>query len=290
MHNVWHTTIILGDRIILGSGITGIVAGYYLDVPVIGEKFGGQYGYAFPLGPRYIHSSPETRGLLDELDIKYGERKVKVGYFYDNGYHDTVPESLIREYSRKTRGEEIEVSMGKGGFTALTVTYEELIRALKDKILFVEDRIVGIEGNTLIGERGKYGFKTLISTIPLPSLYGLFGISLAVRYRGIGYRFSSPEESFFFAETFGDYDYVYFPELKYPYYRVTRVRGGFVYEFPENPEIKYPNGMIWQKIGKILPPYGIEPPREDIILLGRYGAWDDRILLQDVIRKCLSLR
>ena len=164
-----------------------------------------------------------------------------------------------------------------------------MISILLKKVSIIQDEIIRIIDNTLYG-KGKYRFNTLISTIPLPRLYELYGVHKTFNYRAIGYAFSTIDESFFFAMTFDDYDYVYFPEMIYPYYRVTKISEGFVYEFIYNPLIKYPRKIIWQDFGKILPPFRVKPPTENVITLGRFSEWDDNILYQDVLKKVYSLR
>jgi hypothetical protein len=154
----------------------------------------------------------------------------------------------------KTRGTvDVSASIGRNSFRALKVTFDDVIKKLLQKVEIHVDKIYKISKNVMYGMNRTYKFKQLISTIPLPSLYALYGVHISFNYVPVGYCFSNFDESFFFAETFGDFNYVYFPERKYPYYRVTKVDGGFVYEFTYNYKIKYPKGMIWQEFGKILP-------------------------------------
>jgi hypothetical protein len=278
------------EILVLGGGITGLTAGYLLNVPVITTKIGGQASNPFPLGPRYIHSTPETKIFVQSLGLNTDTRKIKVGYFYNNSYHEKLPKNLIKEYSLKTRGiTNTSTSITEGSFEALYITFNNIIKKLSEKVEIIEDRIYRINRNTLYGMRKNYRFKKLISTIPLPKLYSLYGLSSLFRYIPIGYCYSTLDESFFFAETFRDFDYVYFPERKYPYYRVTKVVGGFVYEFTYNYENKYPREIIWQEFGKILPSSNIRPPRNNVILLGRFGKWKDNYLFQDVLKDILLL-
>jgi len=179
--------------------------------------------------------------------------------------------------------------VGKSEFRALKVSFNDVIGRLKKKVRIIYDKILRISGDEMIGRKNRYRFKRIISTIPLPELYALYGIHRTFNYRPIGYRFSSLDQSFFFAETFKDYDYVYFPEMKYPYYRVTRVSQGFIYEFTYNPFIKYPRGVIWQEIGKILPTMRTVPPTENIILLGRFAEWNDDIMFHHVLQRLTAL-
>lgn len=276
--------------IVLGGGITGLTCGFILGAPVITSSVGGQLSLGFTPGPRYLHDTPENRWLLDELKIRYRPRKIVVEYFYRGKYHKTVPEELVWEYILKTRGELAPISMHQKEFTALTASMEEVVKKLVKKVRVIIDDIVKIEPGALIGQHRKYKYDFLVSTIPAPEFFRLWGIPCVLRYRPIGYYFSPPDVSFFFAATFGRRDYVYFPELHIPYYRVTRVSGGFVYEYPEIAADKAPEGTVWQKYGKILPPFGAQPPAENVFFVGRYAEWNDELLLHDVIRKCRELK
>jgi len=277
------------DIVVLGGGITGLTAGYLLNAPVVTSNVGGQSSCSFPLGPRYIHSTPETKEFISSLGLSIDERTVKVGYFYKGKYHTKIPKRLVAEYNMKTRGtSDTSSSIGRGSFKALSTSFNDVIDRLSGKVEVIIDYIKKISGNTLHGEKGDYKFRVLISTIPLPRLYELYSLHPPFRYISIGYCFSSFDESFFLAQTFGDFDYVYFPERKYPYYRITKTDEGFVYEFVYDEKLTYPDGMVWQEFGKILPPtFG--PPADNVILLGRFGKWIDDYLFQDVLRdiKCI---
>ena len=275
--------------IILGGGITGLTAGYLLNAPVITSEVGGQNSEKFPLGPRYVHATKETKTFVKSLGLNSEERTVKVGYYYNHDYHTTISPEYVFEYNLKTRGAvSSKSSIGMGSFNALKTSFSELIKVLEPKVEIVKDMIFKISGNTLFGVNGTYTFKKLISTIPLPELCELYEMKVGFNYVSIGYLFSDFDESFFFTETFGDFDYVYFPERMYPYYRVTKVDKGFVYEFasPDKMRCLFSQNCVWQKYGKILDNRIPDFPK-NIILLGRYGEFNDDIMYHDVLSKLL---
>jgi hypothetical protein len=289
------------DVYVLGGGISGLVAAYLLDVPVITDHVGGQNSaQSFPLGPRYIHSVPETRELLGSLGLDTDERMIEVGYFYEGSYHKALRADLVAEYNLKTRGMiDVSSNVGEGPFKALKTSFPELIKKLSERTEVIIDTIYEIRRSELLGEKGTYGFSKLISTIPLPRLYSLFGKpSSRWRYVSVMYCLSRWVEPPHPVEAFDDFDYVYFPEREYPYYRVTKTEEGFVYEYALLQGVPTDAGDItaWgdntiiQRYGKILPPYRLPPPAKNVYLLGRYGEWDDDVLLQDVVRRCIGLR
>jgi hypothetical protein len=282
--------------LVLGGGISGLAAGYVLNAPVVSTDIGGQNVGKFPLGPRYIHSTKETKIFVSSLGLSDEDKTVKVGYYYNHKYHTKIPKYFVYEYNVKTRETfNVPSNIREGSFKALKTSFSELIKKLEPKVKIIKDTIVKISGNTMFGLNGSYTFKKLISTISLPKLCELYGIRKTFNYIPIGYLFSDFNESFFFTETFGDFDYVYFPEIKYSYYRITKAENGFVYEFAASQKIKYqyPKNVIWQEYGKILPTSSISSPRSDVILLGRFGKWKDDCLFQDVlkdIKKLLSAK
>ena len=279
----------VNDIYVLGGGITGLAAGYILDLPVITKEVGGQLSSNFSLGPRFIHSKKETREFVKRLGLPITERQVKIGYFYDNDYHDSIPPSLVNEYNLKTRGTiDVTSSIGKSSFTALKVSFSDVIEKLRQRVKIIQDKILRITADEMFGLKGKYKYRKIISTIPLPELYSLCRIYRTFNYRPIGYNFVTFDEALIRESTF-NYDYVYYPELKYPQYRITKVSRGFVYEYCYSPFIKYPIRTIWHDMGKILPTLRAVSPSKKIILLGRFAEWNDNIMFHHILQKLSAL-
>jgi hypothetical protein len=291
--------------VILGAGITGLLAKFYIkDSILIGNEIGGENSRVnFPLGPRFLKKTKETLDLLEDLNLPVKEKTVKIGYYYNNRVHDTIPKGLIAKYYEKTRGitldfddvPESTMSNGDNVFSALDVNFDLLISTIKSRIFenssnnIIVDNIkkINLEKQNLKGERNIYEYDVLINTIPLPDFVKISKIKTSINfeYLPITYLYVKCMNDNLDLK-FDGYSYIYFPEEYTKFYRITKTcNSKFVFEFPliikPNQLRKHINLKYFMFLNVYYSKYGhFKELKKDSIslpnnvkMLGRYAEW-----------------
>ena len=267
---------------VLGGGISGTIAGYILNAPVVTRP---EKPIPFPLGPQYLYADPLTEKLLQTLGLPTTTRTVKFGFFDpDVGVSEPTPELAERYYisTRNRRPPHWWISRHTKFFEAFEVSPRRLHETLKRKVEIIYDEIYAIDlkRKVLIGEE-KHHYDKLVSTIPLPVFSRLSGLHLegTLSWKPITFRRVHVDElPFDIYET--EFDYVYL--IGHDVYRVTRHTPPYVVE-----EILGESEGHVLQYGKIL---GGRPITiKDVVFLGRYAEWNPRILVHHVLRKTVKL-
>ena len=170
----------------------------------------------------------------------------------------------------------------------------KIIRALVKEIKIIKDKVIRITPEEIVTEKSRYEYSEIISTIPAPVFWKLYGQEKNLKYI---------PETFVLSNTTPikdpnlHWDLIYFLDKNIPYTRVNKYRGGkYLYEFT--------GGMSKTEIKKLLPelnilhlfkdPYGIvvtdlnniPPPK--VRFLGRFATWNHINKIQDVIKDSLA--
>lgn len=142
--------------IVLGAGLAGLITGYLLGWPVIGEEVGGQGSNPFPLGPRILEADEYSYLLLKLLGIEYKPREFRVGYIYKGSkekfpsVHRTPPQDFRERYYKKTRGEDSVItkssmSGGKPGLFGWDLYEIALLNHLAAKVPVIKRTVTAID-------------------------------------------------------------------------------------------------------------------------------------------------
>jgi hypothetical protein len=282
------------NNFILGGGISGLLYSYFNpQFRVITDVVGGQMNSSFSLGPRLLHSTELTREFLDELNLLnvFPEKKIKVGFFYDNRLHETIDEENRKKYFEKTRGissvYDSSMSGGKNEFKAFVIDEKILIgRLITDRIIFDKIKSIDLKNKILVGKE-KYHFSKIVSTIPRPLFCMLAGDKPeAKKFRYITTSFVKRNElpASFDKDEFMKFDYVYFPGNEYDFHRITVLSDGFCFEYKNMPNFFIPESEKFAFL-----PYGQLIEKEDkkeyknVEFFGRFAEWRHSIRMDTEI-------
>jgi len=279
------------NKLILGGGIAGLVTALFNDDCEIVTK---ENNVEFPLGPSLIHYNRENEYLLRKLGLSTATKKIKVGYVYKDKIYDVVTDEMHKEYLEKTRTFAQKSHKMSESFEAFTVSISELMKFLEEKFrkktFYAEVVYINLSEKLVIvkvdnGGKVLISYDKMFSTIPLNAFIKLAEISNFEKTFALPITFVRTEMSNV-QSYLEDYDYAYVMDDTEPFYRVSRVdEENAVLEFVGKavPE-KYKNAMrICRKCGKLKSVEKL-PVIDDIEFVGRFGRWNDEILLQDVVR------
>jgi len=249
-------------NVILGSGISGLIASQFVNNPLIISK--GESSFAEKINvPQIIHYSASTYQFLRRFFSKkeLTTKSYKVGYFWNGKTHSKCPAQLVLSYYRKSRNIENDVKYSiemkeastvmtgrKSIFKGFTVTIQQLAERIYNDIHWTNDIVWGnvvkidtkknaVYFRTSTGMRTIF-YNNLISTIPANIFFKLAGFNLIARqfkYADITI-LKLPRESDVFGNLLSQlgYDYIYFPSEEFPFYRANFLHPGWiVYEFSQ---------------------------------------------------------
>jgi len=303
------------NNIILGGGLAGLIVKFYNpSYKIITKDIGGQFASKFQLGPRFLHKTEETQRFVwdihSEFNIKAKEKRVKVGYWYNNGLHDTCSAELMKQYFLKSRNiseadANIEkqgvMSSGKNEFDAFEIDYKAFAELMFSK--HHDDFWLGLVKR--IDAQSKWitcvydemlfseNYRSLISTIPLKWFISVVDTDVKeseLKYSSIYFYKTIPENKF----SDNEYDYIYFPELWkplsgiYPWYRISfsNDRKECIYESSFS--------LNWSRVDGVIDSNNIEIGHiidtdlkfvfPDIAFIGRMGKWKHDERLEKVVK------
>jgi len=304
---------------IIGGGITGLLAAYYLKLPLISKNIGGQLSHKYSLGPRLLHFLEPNIILLKDLNYNGGKLDIKrhrIGYFMTGVILDDVNDECRRMYYCKSRDLNYSFSVPNSVMSdnqsiicAINVDFNELINKLYNNIksLHIQHNVKSIDPVNRIlvldnNETLKYD--KLIVTIPFNvflrifdngSFYNLFSL----KYIGIKYVIG---ESVVVNEFFGNYSYLYFIDDEQLFHRITKIKDNlfcidFVDKYSDEEIIKECENhdinvkdIIHIKNAQILSLSETDKIRrntlfKDCVFIGRYAEWEHGIKIQDTLTK-----
>jgi len=285
-------------KIILGGGISGLLYAFYNpDCLLISDKIGGQSSSRFQLGPRILHADENTTRLLEDLNRYIGIKKIKVGYFYNDKINDENTEENKKAYFEKTRGESSQpyssvMSSNKNEYDSYDIELSEIIenleRKIHNEIILGKVTKIDLENNKLIIDEKEIEYSKLISTIPINVFLFLAGKTDEAK------QYVSYPTTFILSDNldnapfkdFGEYDYVYISDEKYPFHRITKTKDGFVYEYKGDMS----STSLGQKDREVLKVGQLvendkKVEFDNVNFLGRYATWKHNILINDLLKE-----
>jgi len=295
-------------KYVIGAGISGLIFAYYNpEYTIISPDVGGQL-LAGTHSLTWIHDTPETRQLHNDLKFEFVPTKTLMGYYYDGEVHDFCPLNINTKIIQKKMsdwyasivGFEIQdrnLSVPENYIKTLKTDFGKIVDRLASTAKIIDDKIEIITPTKLIGQKGEYEYDEIISTIPANAFWSIYKDE---RMATCTPKLESKPVTFITVsvkpEWYDDkYEMIYFAED----FRHTRVslRGykKYTYEFtgimPQDifeemykvPVEKY----SINKFGRVYSAIN-EPPTDKIKFLGRFATWHHGSKIQDVIRFAIN--
>lgn len=300
---------------IIGGGISGLIFAFYNQNFTIieQEKYqGGQLKERFPLGPRFLQYDEYSTKLLNDLGIKSDVKLVKIGYFFKGAFYDSCPEDMRKLYYEKTRFVKSDnvpdsvMSDNQNAFYYFDVDFSEVIDKLSKNVKIIHKKVTEIDlFNKTIVVKNKKNFKvniqldynrlaTTISALFFEKLCGISNNSLRCGSK----IFSLHNKSDLYGYDNCNYDYVYYPEKKYRFNRVTIFGDQVIIEYTtpnmsgdvsvndmyfNAKQVKTLKGV--QILSGQISNYG-----QNVIPVGRLANWNHDIKINDVIKQSIEFR
>lgn len=291
------------SKYIIGGGIAGLIAAYYKqDYQIIADDIGGQMAKK-GLGPRILEVNDNSANLLADLGYDIVNIKTaKIGYRYENNFHDTITPEYRRAYYLKSRNlpntpdvivPDSAMSDGKNRIKYFDIEWKDLIgrlyEAVKDRVITSKVKKIDLKNKTLkIGDKKSLKFKKLISTIPAPVFCKLANITPEQPLKS--------EKKIFVivlanALDIKDYDYVYYPEEHIEYHRITNLgKNRAAIEYTGNHFKPIALMEKWKHIaftakelGHAQITGGKLPDIPGVEFAGRYAEWNHDIKTDDLV-------
>jgi hypothetical protein len=290
------------NNYVLGSSLTGMIVANILGWPCIGGDLGGRSKAPFPLGPMILEKTEDTDWFLNRLGIKPGSpKRFNVGYLTTGPIGLEPPEGFREAYYKKTRGidtpSKSSMNRGRSYLEGWDIKAIDLMGKLAEATSTCLINPVAVDSTrNLIN--GIHGYRRLVSTVPLPRLYGLCGWDEEAvnTFRAFDTQFVYISKSralrpFMDEMTDKELDFVYCAGDQV-FHRVTRLDSdSVVMEVRGDREVPYSllHGSQYKiytvKECQIIPNDRTYNCIDGIDLIGRYAQWDHNIKLEDVIRR-----
>lgn len=285
-------------KLIIGGGITGLLAAYYNeDYLLVSKDIGGQMKKG-DIGPRILEVNENSKKLLKEFGIKENVKKATIGYEVCGSLVENFDKSDRVKYYMKSRcvNNPIEVpdsvmSDGKNEIIYYDLSWGKLIQKIRNKIknriindnvqrIDIKKKLIYLENNPI-----PLPYYDLTSTIPAPLFYQLCGIENN-KFKYVNKHFIITSQEVFDIK---DYDYVYFTSDRYKFHRITKLKKKkYSIEFTTNDGIDLDlleenDSYIFMKYGQLVS--GQVDKFDNIRFLGRFAEWNHGIKVDDIVGK-----
>lgn len=294
-------------KFIIGGGISGLIFAFYnKDYKVISPDIGGKLKNDYLTSTILLHDTLETKKLVADLKLDLEPKAHVMRYFYDGRLLENIPVNLreamvtkkltlwneLKHFKLEVEITDTTLSTNDIYIPIFKTSISKIIRALRREIEVIKDKVIRITQDEIITEKSRYIYTELISTIPAPVFWKLYGQERNLRYLPETFVLSSTAPV---SETILLWDLIYFLDKNIPYTRVNKYnKNRFLYEFTgeiTEPEIKKLFNMEVTHI--FTDPYGIvvtdlnniPPPK--IRFVGRFATWNHNHKIQDVIKDSL---
>ena len=307
-------------NLVLGAGPAGLIAGYILRAPVVGEVVGGQQAESLPLGPRIFEVTEDSIRLFESLGIDWQPivREYRVGYSRvgDKTTAEVPDDNFRLDYYRKTRdpnAESFPKSCLSGGRNSIFgIDLSLVVTELKKRVAVIPGIVHYIDRTprgyqvTCVTKADGYlrvssniPCEHLVSTIPLPSLVKTLNKPVELeqpksKSTYFAWVYTSAFEVNPFSSDEGTFDYVYFADKSIPFHRATK--GGTdiaCLEFESEDRLeKFISSVTIDSIIDTQEIKGAQLTNkldlqefQGVKLLGRYGTWNHGVKLEDVVKE-----
>lgn len=305
-------------NLVLGAGPAGLIAGYLLRLPVVGEVVGGQQAEVYSLGPRIFELTDDSIKLFESLGIDWQNnvKEYRVGYARSGSTTSaTIPNDQFRlDYYRKTRDPNADTfpeSCLSGGKSAITgIDLDIVVNALKKRVAVIPGRVHYVDRtprgyqvvcvtqtDSCLKVSSNLLCEHLISTIPLPVLARTMNKPINVEQpKSKATYFAWVYTGCFDHDIFNndEFDYVYFADPSCLFHRATKIASGIaclefanvdrLHQFRAEIEPKYLLDTRVVPGAQLTNKLGLSD-YQGITLLGRYGTWDHGVKLEDVVKE-----
>jgi len=300
----------MSNKFILGGGISGLIFKYFNpNYNIISPNIGGQLKkHKNILMTFYIHNSLETKELLNKLNIKYKEKRLRIYYYYKNKVYSEIDNNLRLKFIRNKMSEydydlnslkikNLDLSTGTNYLDILDLDINKLIDKLSTDIIKAEVKLINNNRKFILikedNKLKKLNYDKLISTIPAKAFFNIlynYESNYKLRYLPATYILSKNKPHFV------EEDAIYYVlDDNLIYNRVQKYGENYVYEItgiPIDEEIENNISNIIDKevryIG-LIRDESIDDFR-NIKFLGRLAQWDSSIKIQDIIKKAKKIK
>lgn len=308
---------------ILGAGVSGLIAKYYLpDYQLVCKQsaFGGQVTKSYwPLGPKVLHSHPMTEDFLKAIGMKTELSRVQIRYFYDGKIYPDIPVKLKNAFVNKktnhfrfnvyteTDVADSTLSVKENYLDYYDIDFNILIKqTLKhlDVDDFVDDDVILVSAKNKIFTTSSYKqfeYNNVISTIPANSFQNiLYDYQMPNKFHYIPITFALCDKLPVQIRDFDhkEWDWLYVADNRLPATRITKFDKKFVYEITGDfsklklmqildADVNVLDSVI-QRVGIV---HTDEVQDIDgISFLGRLAQWSHSIKTQQTVEKVLTIR
>jgi hypothetical protein len=298
-------------KYVIGGGISGLIFSFYNpEYTIISPDIGGQLMHGV-YNLAVVHHTPETEKLLIDLNLEVKPGIERIGYYYDGKVHDICPpdknemiiKKKMRDWNISSSDDDFVIkdrtlSVPENYISILDTDFYIVIKRLSEKCNVINDYIIEITEDEIIGQNGKYEYLDLVSTIPASVFWRIYKGHESVKKIPV---LKSSPVTFVVTNIKPDwyndeYGLIYISEGFY-FSRITkRSIGEYTYEFtgimPEDvfkslyniPIKKY----FINKFGRIHTSLENVPPQKNIKFLGRFSEWIHHSKIQNVIKSSLE--
>lgn len=275
---------------ILGGGISALIFNFYhKDYTIISKDIGGQFNSNFNLGPRYLHKNKYTEKFLNDINLKYKEKTINIGYVNELGELCIPDENYRQQYYMKSRHldnldryDSSVMTSFKNSFEIYDIDFKLLI----DKLSNVEYINSNIENINLQEKsiNNKLNYEKIVSTIPLKVFNNMTHFTEEIFLKQDMIYIKSD----YYDIDISDYDYVYDIRKHKPWHRVSK-DNGYVYDLCSY-SFEFPFKVLDLKelVGSQIISTTNDYKLNDVLFLGRYGKWKHNIKIEDVIQKSME--
>ena len=303
-------------KIILGTGVAGLTAGYFnKDSTIIGKELMGQMNGDFSLGPRLLQFDSNLLDICIEL---FGPnnvviKNIKIGYIIDSAICDTLNQDFKLKYSEITRNtKKIKSSFLSGGKNQIaviiinnnfdnsyTILLQKIIDILNDRKQIIIDDVdkILLNKDTVVTDCEEYKYDTLYNTIPLNIFnkltepYSIF--QKDIFELGCKYFYKTNFDNVQDIESSKEFKYLYSVDGLWTRKTYFSDDNYIVYETINKYSQKEIDGnrIIEQKTIPIQIMKNINFKEYDnIFFIGRYAQWTHKIKINEIIKRILELK
>lgn len=313
----------MDKNFILGAGVSGLIAKYYLpDYKLVCKQsaFGGQVTKSYwPLGPKVLHKHPLTEEFLRSIKMSTELSRVQIRYYYDGQVYPDIPSKLKNAFVNKktnhyrfstyTESEvaDTTLSVKENYLDYYDIDFNILIKqVLKfiDVEDFVDDDVILVNSKNkvfTVSSYKQFEYDNIITTIPANSFqHMLYDCNLPnkLQYLPITFCLCDKLPVGIRDHDVKEWDWLYVVDSRMPATRITKFDKKYVYEVTGDfsrlklmqlfdTDVNILDSAI-QRVGVIH-----TDDIQDIAgisFLGRLSQWNHSIKTQQTIEKVLSIR
>lgn len=299
------------QKYIIGGGISGLIYAFYnRDFTVISSDVGGKLRNNYLSSTILLHDAPETRRLLTDLKMELQPVPHLIKYHNNHKLHESIPANLkeIMAAKKMTPWQELDnlnlaikptdttLSVNDIYIPVFRISTHKLVQELAKYTTIIKDDVLRITPNEIVTNKARYEYDELISTIPAPTFWRLYGAPRSLAHLPETFVLSTTCPVKEDAQKL-HWDLIYFLDKDVPYTRVNRYKKGqYLYEITGKmtaqdirrmmPDVEVvhhytdPHGLILTDLNNIPPP--------KVRFVGRFAVWNHSYKLQDVIKDSIA--